>query len=300
MNHLRLAVLITCHNRRITTLTCLHALYQQDVIFDVFLVDDGSSDGTSEAVRTNYPEVNILKGDGNLFWVGGMRLAFSKALKNGYDYYLWLNDDTTLDSNALLNLLNTHHYLVKCGHPNSIVIGSARDPLTGKLTYGGQVRSSHRWDRKLEPLKPALEPIECDTMQGNCVLIPHSVAEKVGNIDAAFIHTFGDLDYGLRARQLGCSVWIAPGYVATCSRNSMQQSWADTNLTLSERLKKAFHSKGFPTRAWTTFLRRHSGPFWFIHWIRPYLRAVIGYRNLNVSSGFGKEVQQGNSEKSKV
>ena len=216
VNNFYLAVLITCHNRCNTTLACLHALYQQETNFDVYLVDDGSSDGTSEAVKANYPAVNILKGDGNLFWVGGMRLAFSEALKNGYDYYLWLNDDTILDSNALPNLLNTHHCLTKRGHPNSIVVGSVRDPLTGNLTYGGRIRSSLRWDRKLEPVEPGLEPIECDTMQGNCVLIPYSVAEKVGNIDAAFIHTLGDLDYGLRSRMLSCSVWIAPGYVATC------------------------------------------------------------------------------------
>ena len=294
-NDKHIAVLMTCHNRCDTTLACLQALYQQDAIFDVFLVDDGSSDGTSDAVKTNYPAVKIFEGDGNLFWVGGMRLAFSEALKDGYDYYLWLNDDTILDSNALPNLLNTHQCLVKGGHLNSIVVGSVRDPLTGKLTYGGRARSSRRWDRKLEPVEPGLEPIECDTMQGNCVLIPHSVAEKVGNIDAAFIHNLGDLDYGLRACKLGCSVWVAPGYAGSCSQNSVRGSWADTNLTLSKRLKRAFEIKGFPPQAWAVFLKRHSGSFWYIHWLRPYLRAVIGYRNLSTSPTFSEDIQQENS-----
>lgn len=292
MNHVQLAVLITCHNRRNTTLACLQALYHQDITFDVYLVDDGSSDGTSEAVKKNYPAVNILEGDGNLFWVGGMRLAFSEALKQGYNYYLWLNDDTILDSNALLNLLNTHQKLAQQGYPNSIIVGSVRDPLTGKLTYGGRKRSSREWSRKLEPVEPSIEPIKCNTMQGNCVLIPDSVAEKVGNIDAAFIHTLGDLDYGLRAYKLGCSVWVAPGYVATCSKNSVHGSWADTKLTISERLKKAFQTKGFPPQAWAVFLKRHSGPFWYIHWLRPYLRAVIGYKNLSTSPTFSEDIGQ--------
>ena len=295
INYRKLAVLMACHNRRDITLACLQALYQQNGTFNVYLVDDGSSDGTSDAVRTNYPEVKLLEGNGNLFWVGGMRLAFSEALKDGYDYYLWLNDDTILAPNALPNLLNTHQCLAKGGHPNSVIVGSVRDPLTGQLTYGARVRSSRRWDRKLEPVEPGLEPIECDTMQGNCVLIPHSVAEKVGNIDAKFLHTLGDLDYGLRACQLGCSVWVAPGYVGTCSKNSVQGSWADPHLTPFNRLKKAFDIKGFPIRAWTAFLKRHSGPFWYIHWLRPYLRAVIGYRNLSTSSTFCEEIQQENS-----
>jgi GT2 family glycosyltransferase len=281
---------MTCYNRRDTTLACLEALNQQDVNFDVYLVDDGSSDGTSEAVRIYYPAVRILEGDGNLFWVGGMRMAFAEAFKGSYDYYLWLNDDTILEPKALSNLINIHHELTKHGHSHSIIVGSTRDPLTGKPTYGGAVQSKHWYSNKFEFVEPGKTPQECDTLYGNCVLIPHSVAEKVGNIDAAFIHSLGDLDYGLRARKLGCSVWAAPGYVGTCSKNSVSGSWADTNLPLFERLKKVFQIKGFPIRAWTVFVKRHSGPFWFIYWLLPYVRAVIGYRNLSASPTFGEDI----------
>ena len=229
----RLAVLMTCHNRRNTTLACLPALYQQDKNFDVFLVDDGSSDGTADAVKSCYPEVNVIKGNGNLFWVGGMRLAFAEALKYSYDYYLWLNDDTLLEPDALSNLLNAHEILVQRGYSDSIVVGSVKDPATGKHTYGGATRTKGWLSNKFKPVEPGKEFKLCDTMQGNIVLIPNSVAEKVGNLDSTFIHTMGDLDYGLRARRLGCHVWIAPGYMGTCSRNSICGSWADTNLPLT-------------------------------------------------------------------
>ena len=76
-------------------------LINQDKIdkidLNVYLVDDGSTDGTSEAVKKNFPQVNIIKGDGTLFWNGGMRVAFSKAMESEHDYYLWLNDDTILN-----------------------------------------------------------------------------------------------------------------------------------------------------------------------------------------------------------
>ena len=58
----------------------------------------------------------------------------------------------------------------------------------------------------------------------NDIRHPNSVASKVGNIDGAFIHSMGDLDYGLRARKLGCSIWTAPSFVGTCSRNSLDGS----------------------------------------------------------------------------
>ncbi|MEM8722812.1 MAG: glycosyltransferase family 2 protein [Cyanobacteria bacterium P01_G01_bin.39] len=288
----QLAVLITCHNRRNITLACLQALFQQDAIFDVFLVDDGSSDGTADAVKSYYPKVNVIKGNGNLFWVGGMRLAFAEALNYNYDYYLWLNDDTLLEPDALSNLLNAYQILVQRGYSDSIVVGSAKDPVTGKHTYGGATRSKGWFSNTFKPVEPGKEPKVCDTMQGNIVLIPSSVAKKVGNLDSAFIHTMGDLDYGLRALKLGCHVWIAPGYMGTCSRNNISGSWADTNLPLTERLQKVFQTKAFPIKVWTTFCKRHSGFFWFIYWILPYLRSVIGYRNLSNSSSFSNKIER--------
>ncbi|MER3492837.1 MAG: glycosyltransferase family 2 protein [Mastigocladus sp. ERB_26_2] len=295
MDCVKLAVLITCYNRRDKTLTCLQALCQQNqqnVTVDVYLVDDGCSDGTADAVKQNYPAVKILQGNGNLFWVGGMRLAFAAALQEGYDYYLWLNDDTLLDPNALTKLLSNHCYLTQQGHPDSIIVGSTRDPLTGNPTYGGAMRSKRWYSNKYEFVEPTEELQQCHTMFGNCVLIPASVAQKVGNLDPAFIHTLGDIDYGLRARKLGCSVWIAPGYIGTCSQNSVRGSWVDTKLSVTERLRKLLQPKGYPIKAWTVFTKRHSGPFWFIYWFLPYLRAVIGYRDLSASPAFCEEAQQ--------
>lgn len=293
MNQVKLAVIMTCYNRRDTTLTCLRALYQQTEAFDVYLTDDDSSDGTSEAVKTNYPQVHLLKGNGNLYWVGGMRLAFAEAMQKGYEYYLWLNDDTLIESDVIERLLAIHRDLSERDRSNSIVVGSTKDPQTGKPTYGGSVKSKRWYSNKFEFLEPSGVLQECDTMYGNCVLIPDSVAKKAGNLDAAFIHSLGDLDYGLRARKLGCSIWVAPGYVGICSKNSIRNSWADSDLPLSERLKKVVQVKGFPLKPWTIFCQRHSGLFWFIYWFLPYIRAIIGYRNLETSPTFTEEIPEG-------
>ena len=79
----KIAVLITSYNRREKTLTCLKNLMEQDEIpglqLSIYLVDDNSSDGTTEAVRSHYPSVNIIKGTGQLFWAGGMRTAWREA-----------------------------------------------------------------------------------------------------------------------------------------------------------------------------------------------------------------------------
>jgi GT2 family glycosyltransferase len=292
MKQPQLAVIMTCFNRYETTLTCLGALYQQTKSFDVYLTDDGSSDGTSEIVKASYPQVRILKGNGNLFWVGGMRLAFAEAMQRDYDYYLWLNDDTILESKTFERLLTIHQELSKEGCKNSILVGTTKDSLTGKASYGGAVKSGKWYSNKYEFLGSTQLLQECDTMFGNCVLIPHAVAKKLENIDAAFIHSLGDLDYGLRARKLGYSIWVAPEYVGTCSKNSIRNSWVDTKLPVLERLKKVVQVKAFPFKPWATFCRRHSGIFWLIYWFLPYLRAIIGYKNLAASPTFAEDIPQ--------
>ena len=285
-NNLKLAVIMTCHNRNQLTLDCLKTLCRQNISFQVYLVDDGSSDGTSEAVRKQYSEVKILQGNGNLFWVGGMHLAFAEAMKHDYEYYLWLNDDTILESDALEILLNTQLKLTSQGHNKSIIVGSVKDPESGKYSYGGRIRSRRKFSHTFEAVEPTDEPQECDTMQGNIVLIPRSVVEIVGNLEPAFTHQRGDLDYGLRARKLGCSIFVAPGYLGTCPQNLAIGSWVDMNLSPYQRLKKALQIKAFPAKEWAIFTRRHSGRFWFIYWTFPYIRALIGYKSLNYSPTF--------------
>ncbi|MHC5736635.1 glycosyltransferase family 2 protein [Nostoc sp.] len=296
MKQANLAVIMSCYNRRNTTLACLNALYQQKVFCDVYLTDDGSFDGTTEAIKAEYPEVQILQGNGNLFWVGGMHLAFGEAMKHQYDYYLWLNDDTFLEANAVSKLLQVHQNLTKLGYPDSIVVGSTKDSMTGKATYGGAVKSKKWYSNKFEFLEPSSVTQKCDAMYGNCVLIPKSVATKVGNIDTAFVHSLGDLDYALRARKMGCKIWVAPGYIGTCTKNSIRNSWADTNLNILERLKKVLQLKGFPLKSWTIFCSRHSGPFWIFYWFLPYIRAIIGYKNLAISPTFSEDINQTNPE----
>ena len=279
-----IAVLMTCHNRKLKTLATLESLFKQiltsEIALNTYLVDDGSTDGTAEAVQQTYPQVKIFSGDGNLFWNGGMRWAFSEAMKHDPDYYLWLNDDTVIYSKTISVLLETSHKLSEKGETKAIIGGSTCDPETGQTTYGGVVRNNALHPFRYGILEPTKDPQMCDTMHGNCVLIPRSVVQIVGNLDPAFVHYIGDWDYGLRARQKGCTVWIAPGYLGTCSLNPQVTKMAAENL--SEGLDKMSKPKGLsfkdttlqPAQEWKVFAQRHGGLLWPIYWLLPYRRLV--------------------------
>lgn len=275
---MRIAALLTCHNRRDKTLACLEALYACSrpprTALDVFLVDDGSTDGTTASVRERYPDVRLLSGDGSLFWNGGMHKAFGTALIGNYDAYLWLNDDTILLRSALQGLIDTWYRLAARGGKDPVVVGSTRDAASGTLTYGGVFRPVRWRPMSFKLVPPGNEPVECEAMNGNCVLIPAAVAQSVGNIDPDFGHAMGDLDYGLRARKAGFRIWVMPGYAGTCSTNSVCGTFDDESMSLPRRLKKMMQPKGLPIRSWAILTRRHGGPLWFVFWLWPYVKVI--------------------------
>jgi GT2 family glycosyltransferase len=150
-----------------------------------------------------------------------------------------------------------------------IVAGSTRHPDTGELTYGGVVRS-HRWrPMRSELVEPGDTPRPCDTMNGNATLLSRAVVGRVGNIDPAFVQQMGDFDYGLRARAAGCSVWIAPGTVATCASHPERHPG---EKPLGEELRQLWSIKELTPRSWAIFCRRWAGRLWPLYWLSPYVR----------------------------
>lgn len=278
---MRIAVLMTCHNRREKTVAALHALkacdFPQGFHVDVFLVDDGSTDGTEQDVKAMFPEVRLSRGDGSLFWNRGMHLAFETALRENYDGYLWLNDDTIVYRDAFTRIFEGGKLVPAKDDGLFILIGSTRNPATQELTYGGVVGSSSLLPFRYEPVPPSKDRLlPCDTMNGNFVFIPAAAARRVGNLDPVYEHAMGDTDYGLRARRLGVRLYVLPGFVGECGRNPAAGGFRDKSLPLSVRWRRIRQPKGLPFRSWLHFTRRHGGRLWPLYFLWPYLKVVMG------------------------
>jgi GT2 family glycosyltransferase len=276
MGTIRVAGLLTCYNRREATGDCIKAVLSQKDIsgidVKVYLLDDASTDGTGEAVRNRFPHVKLLKGNGNLYWCGGMRMAWSEAMKKDYDYYLWLNDDTRIYENTLRDMIDTAEAIRKTDGRDGIVVGSTRDPDTGKQTYGGVRRIGKTLGFDL--IEPQDKPLRCDTMNGNCVLVPKAVARVTGNLSGKFTHAIADTDYGLRAGKDGFSCWVTPGYIGECRRNPPPE-WTNPEIPLYKRLKNLRDPKGLPPGQWTEFARRHAGKRWPEYALKLWLRVLF-------------------------
>lgn len=243
------AILLTCFNRKETTLRCLSRLFELIDNVDVYLVDDNSSDGTFEAVAIQFPQVNIIKGNGNLFWNRGMHLAWEHASKKDYEYYLWLNDDVILYPNCFQELYD-------CANDTkneAIIVGIIETVEKDKTLYGGTDKN-----KKLIQSNGKLNPIT--NMNGNVVLISKYVFKILGNLDPTYHHDLGDVDYGLRAQKNGIKVYTTRIPVGRGDLNNLCRERIK-NTTLRKRFIKLYSPLGSNPNINFYFRKRHSGVF---------------------------------------
>lgn len=274
----KIAVLIACHNRRGKTIACLQRLaaaaINSKVEIQTFLFDDGSTDGTSEAVQQLDSTIEIIRGDGSYFWNRSMHHLFGMALKRQFHSYLWLNDDTMLMPDAFTHLKNA---VLFAESNDAIVVGAINDPVTGMVTYGGLRDVNPNLRPFLASLvTPSAQPQDIDVMNGNVVLIPHKIALKVGNLDPIFEHGMGDTDYSKRAKKMGFRLLLTSAYVGTCARNAIQGTHNDLTLSTRQRLKQMFSRKGLPWRSWLTMCWRYGGVLWPVHFLWGYIKVLYG------------------------
>ncbi|MBC7757633.1 MAG: glycosyltransferase family 2 protein, partial [Phormidesmis sp. FL-bin-119] len=254
---MKIAVLLATFNRKEKTLTCLERLSAQLVppglSIEVFLTDDNSTDGTRDAVKTRYPEVNIFKGSGSLFWAGGMRNSWSMAIASGPDYYLLLNDDTVLREDCIGSLLK--YYQLPIAGCADITVGSTIDAETKELSYGGH-KLYNKGSVKHYIVSSETEYLECDLANANIMMVPRETVKRIGILSSEFTHSIADFDYTLRAGKAGMKVIVVPGILGDCTDDNLAVA-KQQPPGLHQRIKHLKSPKGLAYKEYMGFIRTH-------------------------------------------
>lgn len=290
----RVAVLITCFNRKDKTLRCLKSLSESicscryDLHVDVYLTDDGSTDGTSAAVSENQYifSVKILNGTGNLFWNGGMIVAWNAALQHGgYGGYLWLNNDTYLLPNIWNEIVEADMYSYDMYGKHGIYVGSTKDPQTGAFTYGG-----FNFVSKLTLKDKFIYPDGifhiCQCAHGNATFVSHEVVERIGIFCDKYIHGGGDHDYTYLAYKAGFPLIVLRDYVGLCENDHIGGEKNDkkgfNSMNLKKRIEYLYSPLGYNLHNSLLFQKRcfpFRYPFVFI---AGYMKALFPKLSLGI------------------
>ena len=262
--------LMTCFNRKEKTKNAIETLRNgnPNLDFTFLVIDDKSTDGTKEEIE-KIPQVEVISGNGSLFYSGGMRTAIECAKKSEkiYDYCLLFNDDVDFTVGAI-------EYLAE--KDNSVIwVGPTCDEK-GKLSYGGVVKTSS-WRPKTEiVMADSKAGRVCDTFNANCVLIPWGIFMELDNIDNVYTHSMGDFDYGFSAGTKGYEIRVSDKFVGECPDNPASVSWRNTDISFKERIRRKESPKGLPSKEWFYYLKKNYNLLTaIIYSLIPYVRIIL-------------------------
>lgn len=198
-------------NRINDTLDCLESMCALDYPNKrLLLVDNGSRDGTVEAVTRRFPEVEIIANKKNLGFSAGCNVGLEHALGQQAEYILLLNNDTLVDPSALNHLIELTGDDVGMIAPKIYYfedpariwsIGGRRHWLT--IEKIGDVRG--QLDRG-----QGSEILERDYLAGCAILLSRRFLEDAGLFDERFFMYYEDSDLSLRARDAGYRLLLSP------------------------------------------------------------------------------------------
>lgn len=207
-------LIIPVHNRKDVTVGCLKELRETQPWDDmeVVVIDDGSTDGTSEAVEAEFPDVHLLHGNGSLWWGGSTRKGMQYALEHEGEIIVWMNDDVRPDPGAVAKLASAVR-----GRSNWVLSGLVRpdDEIEYMVTVDGQRHGyTTRWRRSRFGITPVeyepekdLQP--ADALSGKFTAMHRNVVESIGLPDVEhFPHNDCDFEYTYRAKENGFGVAV--------------------------------------------------------------------------------------------
>jgi GT2 family glycosyltransferase len=206
----RVAVVVPVFNKVSLTLRFLESFREVRYSnYQIIIVDDGSTDGTSNAIRAQHPEVMLLRGDGNLWWSGATNLGVRHALELGSDSVLTINNDVCVCADFLSYLVQTAQE-----HPQSLV-GSRINYLEDRRRIWAMGAVKHWRSEAImdlvghqaheEDVLPACpNPLAVDVLTGCGTLVPADCYRRIGLYDTRWCPQYhGDSEFALRAGQAG-------------------------------------------------------------------------------------------------
>jgi len=206
---MRLVCVVLSWNGREDTLAALESLGGIQTI----CVDNGSTDGSAEAVAERFPEVELIRTGVNLGFAAGNNVGIRRALDRGADWVALLNNDAYVDSGfaeALAAAAERHPdagvlackvYVVD---PTDVLwyAGGSFDP---RLGYSGRVRGSgQRDDGGFE------QELDVDWATGAALAVSREAIERAGLLDEELFAYLEDVDWCLRIRAAGLRVVLVP------------------------------------------------------------------------------------------
>jgi GT2 family glycosyltransferase len=251
--HESVAIIVLTYNGLQDTRECLKSLQQlREAQATVYVVDNGSNDGTADAIAAEFHDLVILiRNEKNLLYAGGNNIGIRRALADGNDWLLLLNNDTTVAPDFLTHLVRAGKELPRAILAPKIYYSARPDEFwfAGGI---GNIRRAHFAHRGIREKDVGqynnTEPIDWAT--GCSLFVPREIFEKVGLLDESLGLYNEDVDFCLRAKASGFDIYYVPSAKiwhkvsaavgGNLSRAKLIRKWRSLRILLRKHLPSSW------------------------------------------------------------
>jgi GT2 family glycosyltransferase len=201
------------------TIECLTSVNRVKVpegeTLKILCVDNDSNDGSVERIRSAAPYAQILETGGNLGYAGGNNFGIKYALEHGAEYLWILNNDTTVEENALVGLIEPFMENQELGATGSLVMyyddkntvwfaGGKYNRFTGGTSH---FLENKKYDVSMDG---AVKQKKHDFLSGCSFMVPKKTIEATGLLNEGLYLLFEEMDFFCRMKKSGLSWVMSP------------------------------------------------------------------------------------------
>jgi len=214
---LDISIIVVTHNTKDLTLDCLASIFQtiKEVPFEVWVVDNNSTDRTADAIRERYPAINLIENSENVGFAAANNQAFRRM--NGR-YALLLNTDTVLKDGAVKELNDfmeaNPHAGMACGQLLN-QDGSKQNSITNfpsllTLFCNETVLRILMPKRFPSKRREYGSPLEVDSCIGACLMVRKEAMDDIGLLDERYFFFMEETDWAYRMKLGGWGICFVP------------------------------------------------------------------------------------------
>lgn len=276
MTNPRIAAIVLNYNGKDVTLQALDSLVKMTwPAYDVVVADNGSTDGSGEAIAAAFPQVHQVRTEDNLGPAGGLNLGMAWAMERGYDYLLILNNDVEADPEMLTELVRVAESDPTIGtvQPKAYYYWDRRRIWSagGKIRFHEAI-TSERGEGELDRGQYDRDA-EIDYTCGCAMLVRREAIEAVGLMDPAYFLCVEDADFCTRIKRHGYRCYYA----------HRARLWHMVSVSTGGYTPgKTFHS----ARSTAIFVRRHANAW---QWL-----TALTFIAASLPAAFVRELLKGN------
>ena len=212
-----LSVIIVNWNTKDLLCQCIDSLTQtlKKIDTEIFVVDNGSADGSVAAVREKFPGVRLIENAVNM----GFAKANNQAIyQSSGEYLLFLNPDTRVKDEAIPTMLSFMSAHAKAGLVGAQLLnadGSRQNSIANFPSLATELLNKSLLRRLFPEKFPGKErdypgPVEVDSVIGACMLVRRETLEQVGLLDEGYFLFLEETDWCFRVKKAGWKIYHIP------------------------------------------------------------------------------------------